>query len=534
VSVSQLRLRAPQRHGEFLAAPPLASAADLVARNRAGLAGAPVVIDGIPLPDLRRHAVRECLRAAQSYLHGSGVSVPDHADSVVLAGHQPELFHAGVWVKSFALNGLARTSGSVPLNLIVDNDTAKGTSVRVPVWDADPAGVRLASVPFDHFAGEVPYEERGVVDDALFNSFPDRVADLTRPWEFEPILSSFWPDVLRHRTPLMGERFAAARRALERRWGCTNLELPLSALCRTDAFLHFARAILADLPAFGAVYNEQVNAYRRRHAIRSRHHPVPDLAADGDWLEAPFWAWRSGAGRRGRLFVRRAGDRLHIRAGDDELGRLPAHGDLGPWRHLADDGVNVRTRALTTTLFARLVLGDLFVHGIGGGLYDELTDDIIRGCYHIEPPAFVVFTGTLHLPLPRFPADAGRLNEAGRRVRDLYWNPQRHLTVDDLARPDVRSAVAERNRWERVEPREQVERLWRFQRLRELTERLRPCVASQLASARRRRDTFAREMAANGVLSRRDFAFCLFPEATIRPFCTQFLHPAENDAARRG
>jgi hypothetical protein len=29
------------------------------------------------------------------------------------------------------------------------------------------------------------------------------------------------------------------------------------------------------------------------------------------------------------------------------------------------------------------------------------------------------------------------------------------------------------------------------------------------------------EAAANAVLRRRDFAFCLFPEATLRPFLTQ-------------
>ena len=50
--------------------------------------------------------------------------MPDaSADSLLLAGHQPELFHPGVWVKNFALNGLARRHGATPLNLVVDNDT---------------------------------------------------------------------------------------------------------------------------------------------------------------------------------------------------------------------------------------------------------------------------------------------------------------------------------------------------------------------------------------------------------------------------
>ena len=32
------------------------------------------------------------------------------------------------------------------------------------------------------------------------------------------------------RTPLLGERFAAARRTFERRWGCHQVEVPLSRL----------------------------------------------------------------------------------------------------------------------------------------------------------------------------------------------------------------------------------------------------------------------------------------------------------------
>ncbi|MFM8397032.1 MAG: hypothetical protein ACKOAH_04320, partial [Pirellula sp.] len=53
-----------------------------------------------------------------------------------------------------------------------------------------------------------------------------------------------------------------------------------------------------------------------------------------------------------------------------------------------------------TTLFMRCFLADGFVHGIGGGIYDRLTDEIIRGFLGIEPPNYAIATATLHLPLP--------------------------------------------------------------------------------------------------------------------------------------
>jgi hypothetical protein len=50
------------------------------------------------------------------------------------------------------------------------------------------------------------------------------------------------------------------------------------------------------------------------------------------------------------------------------------------------------------TLFVRLLLADQFVHGIGGGRYDQVADQIIATHFGIEPPAFSVTTATLYYP----------------------------------------------------------------------------------------------------------------------------------------
>ena len=52
-------------------------------------------------------------------------------------------------------------------------------------------------------------------------------------------------------------------------------------------------------------------------------------------------------------------------------------------------------------MYARLFLADLFIHGIGGAKYDELTDELMRRFFKIEPPEFLTLTGTLLLPFPR-------------------------------------------------------------------------------------------------------------------------------------
>jgi hypothetical protein len=524
------RLRAPQADGAILAEPPLDAVTALVEANRRQAQRPGPDLAGRSLAEVRALAVREVLDAARRYFTDAGEPLPagaDSASSVLVAGHQPELFHPGVWVKNFALNRLARTVGAAPLNLVVDNDTAKSTALRVPSWprpSPEPERVHLTSVPFDHFTGEVAYEERPVQDESLFASLPDRVGELTANWGFRPLLHDLWPDVLRQRdrTPLLGERLAAARRALERRWDCHNLELPLSHLCRTEAFACFAVTLIGD-PGFRNLYNNCVHDYRRRHGIRSSNHPVPDLAVDGDWHETPFWAWRAGSQRRQRLFARRGADCLQLRAGDERWPGLSLADPVAAWRRLEPEGYKVRTRALTTTFFARLCLADLFIHGIGGGKYDELTDTIARAYVGRDLPAFLILSGTLRLPLPHFPTDAERLRALAHEARDLHWNPQRHLPDRVPDQADYAQAVAEKQDWIRRQPTSPAEQRQRFQTLRDLTERLRePLRPAESALAEELCESQA-EAHANDLLRRRDFAFCLFPEPQLRAFCTQFL-----------
>ena len=92
----------------------------------------------------------------------------------------------------------------------------------------------------------------------------------------------------------------------------------------------------------------------------------------------------------------------------------------------ARPGVRLRTRALTTTMFARLLLGDLFLHGIGGAKYDELGDEMVRGFFGVEPPGFLTLSMTSGWASAD-PASPERLAAVDRLLRDLTFNPDRHL-----------------------------------------------------------------------------------------------------------
>src|SRR5712692_625878 len=96
--------RAPEQDGAVVAVPPLNEIGPLLDGNRRSLARAVPGLFGRDWAELRRSARAQVVAAARAYLgdHGEPLLADAGAESLLLAGHQPELFHPGVWVKHFA------------------------------------------------------------------------------------------------------------------------------------------------------------------------------------------------------------------------------------------------------------------------------------------------------------------------------------------------------------------------------------------------------------------------------------------------
>src|SRR5262249_15605344 len=145
-------LRAPSEDGAVLVQPPLAEGGHILQRNRPLLEAGGELL-GRSWSDLRLEARRSALETARRYCEsafGIPAAGPVHPGALVLAGHQPELFHPGVWAKNFALAGISRRHGVTALNLVVDNDTVKSTALRLPSPPtAAVSWPHLLTVPFD-------------------------------------------------------------------------------------------------------------------------------------------------------------------------------------------------------------------------------------------------------------------------------------------------------------------------------------------------------------------------------------------------
>ncbi len=147
------RLRAPATDGGVLVDPPADAVAGQIAANATQLAGWDYDFQGRRAHWLRAAVRQEVVAAAQRFLERTACShrstafdAPGISERpLIVTGHQPELFHPGVWIKNFATASIADASGGVGLNLIVDNDIPKSSSIAVPTVDERADSARRAS-----------------------------------------------------------------------------------------------------------------------------------------------------------------------------------------------------------------------------------------------------------------------------------------------------------------------------------------------------------------------------------------------------
>lgn len=534
------RLRAPREDRTVLVDPPLERLESTVRDNVALRNRADYDVQGRWLSDLscqaRRDLIDEARRYTVSYRDARSAE-PRGEGLIFLAGHQPQLFHPGVWFKNVALGTLAARCGATAVNLLIDSDTVKSTSLRVPGGSLREP--RLELIPLDAPGLPVPYEQRRVQDPDTFADFGRRAAERIAPLVPDPMVTDYWPMVCERlrETDNLGLCVAQSRHQWEARWGLNTLELPQSRICQGEPFCWFVAHLLAQLPRLHAVYNEVVEAYRRANKVRNSAHPVPNLGSQGRWLEAPFWIWTTSNPQRRGVWVLGNGDQIRL---SDRQGleiELPLSVDGDASRavqrlvELQAEGVKLRSRALVTTLWARIALGDLFLHGIGGGKYDQVTDALVRRFLGLKPPQFMVLSATLRLPVQRPGVEESDIRRVNQLLRGLRYHPEKALPRKVLANscscPDSPAALAaKKHRWIQT-PKTPQNARQRHQEIEQANLGLQPWVEPQRAVLRRRRDELEAALRAEAVLAWREYAFCLHPEATLQDFLFGVLPKVE-------
>ncbi|GAA5508009.1 hypothetical protein [Novipirellula caenicola] len=477
--------------------------------------------------DARQQMVSDAIRYTSTY-RDVDVMASRREQPILMAGHQPSLFHPGVWFKNFTLSHLAKQHQALAINLVIDNDAASGSSIRVPTIDRDTGHYVYSTVRYDRFGGGVPYEQTVISDRERFDHFDDDVRKTVMPIVSDPLVNRLWVHARSavERCGIAGCALAQARHALEGEIGLQTLELPLGVLCRTRMFADFLLRILEDLSRFQDAYNTEADFYREAHGIRSNSHPVPNLNSDDGWFEAPIWIYSDAAPQRRTGWVKVTGKMMVIsdRNGQECRIALEGPGRAEALSHAIGPQFKIRPRALLTTMYARLVLSDLFLHGIGGGKYDQLGDRIAERFFGITPPDFMVVSATVQLPGPspsETDADIARLKRA---IRDLRFQAEKVADVDEL---DA-SLVAEKRQLLAHVPPLSEKPAW-HQRLEAINEQLSASLAEKRSRLQAELAAVTRERASLAVLKSREHPFCIFPLQDLIETFEQLIRRSEAD-----
>src|SRR3989339_154945 len=572
MAMKNVTCEAPKRNRDVFLSPALDRIPELILENRRKIRGYKFEINGIPFQVLRDKTRMEVLRQAACYTNGiksllrkdkpglclyvrnsaqKKVSRQVTQDKlcineltldyetiknipIIQTGHEPILYHPGVWIKNHLTQYLVRKLGGIGVNMIVDNDACNMGFMYVPILSEQSASV--GKVALVRNKDHVAYEEIVFDDFGMILQFKEEVIDLlSKNILREDIKTTMedMQDMFERFTNRIGDYYqqdcrdmagllTAARRALEEDFGIENLEAPVSWMCDTDGFYHFLLHILYQIERFAKIYNEKLAEYRSIHKIRSKANPLPDLKVLGDSIEIPFWVWRAG-GQRAKCYVMNEGDDIKITDGAKVLVILKKGDEvinnITRLKTLMEAGNKIRPRAITTTMFSRLFFSDVFIHGIGGAKYDTITDEIIKEFFGIDPPGFVTVSATLFLPLDVYGLDIKVLQELQRTDSDMCYNPEQYASKETQSEPAFMNRVKEKQRLLKIMGVSNADEKRRyFRRIKELNKLMLTQINPELKKKRKEINTIRDKLAYNEVVRFREFPLCLYPMKILRGY----------------
>lgn len=315
---------------------------------------------------------------------------------IIATGHQTELHHPGVWIKNAAIDAAARRIGAAAVHFAVDTDAPKHLVYRwpggsLPITD-DPAMHKARWSGLLH----APHATH-------IQSLANEATTAAATWGYEPAWAPFFTAIARPGHSTLPAALTSAHQAIDRSLDLHHSALLASGLWRTAGFGVFVYDICCRADEYARVYNAALHEFRQANGISSPGRPMPDLDLQPDLCEIPFWLDDLDDQSRRRATLVRSDDCWTLQSDRGEFRFEPEQQDgfAAAERLMAflnASRLRLAPRALTLTSFLRLAVVDQFVHGIGGALYDQVTDRIMATWYGIEPPAFSVATATMFFP----------------------------------------------------------------------------------------------------------------------------------------
>ena len=453
---------------------------------------------------------------------------------IIQTGHEPILYHPGIWIKNHFVKYLTKKLGGVGINMIVDNDACNMAFIYVPILTEVLSSVQKMTLVKN--MDNTAYEEIILDDIETILKFKEAVICMLRKntfdentittikcmqTAFEKFINRITEYYRRGCVDIVG-LLTSARSEMEESFGINNLEIPVSWICDTDGFYQFLLNILYRADPFAKIYNSKLAEYRSIHKIRSKANPLPDLKISGDLVELPFWIWKIG-GQRERCYILNGEDSMKITNGNDTLVILKKSDNviknISMLKTLIDASIKIRPRAITTTIFSRLFFSDVFVHGIGGAKYDTITDEIIKEFFSVEPPASVTISSTLFLPFNTFDTSNECLTRLKQVVNDMRYNPERHAPKEAWEDAEFINRISEKQKLlKMINVGNKDEKRLYFNQIKELNRLLLTKINTEFQNKQREINKNRHALAYNEAVRFREYPVFIYPTKVLREY----------------
>lgn len=382
----------------------------------------PTLSDWAPGGELRRDSDARLGLAEAVAQHAEAIGTPTFPDGfdpqatpIILTGHQAQLWHPGIFAKDLAAHALARKLGGVAVHHVVDQDVHEAWSVDRPQIHTDPHD------PDAPPALSIKTARHGTTQGAVpTGSQPpaELDAELTELTEWPALMPQALTAARDSGAKTLAMQVAVALHTVREALGVALPVVTTTDLAQLPVFQRLVDRMLDDPEACTAAYNEACRSHPDAGMLPLRVRP-------GE-VELPLWAvtWR-GARRR-------------VLADTEDTPAI-----LVDPRGEPIDRADVRPRALTMTAAMRSGLGDLFIHGKGGGVYERVTEHWLQHWLGETLNPMAVVSADLHLDLDVPVHDREELAHARWCAHHLPHNVDRVLgLIDD---PGANAKVARKH-----------------------------------------------------------------------------------------
>ncbi len=528
----------PKNNREIFIKPAYDDIPGLIELNKERFKSYSFDINGIPFSRFREQVRSETLKKAGEYtekikslcskLNVAGTenlpSIDDAYKSgkdIIETGHSPILAHPGVMIKHGLVNSIAKKVDGVGINMVVDNDACHDDYLNIPNINGPDSSVER--IEFISGLYNLAFEEIRYTDSAQLTAFKESVLKVLHSPDMKKTFEDFINPVIRLSGETLGftDLFTCARHAFLLRFGIGNLEVPVSLISETEPFLNFFLHITANARSVVNIYNAKLGEYRRLKKISSRANPLPDLMEKGYVVELPFWVWCEGEPRKSLYASVADNSRISVICED----KIIEHFDFGEnssssenlnrLGDLISKGIKIRPKAIVNTMYSRMFLSDLFVHGIGGAKYDLITNEIIREFFGVEPPAYVTVSATLHLPYKPFNVSNDDVIALKHVIKDMGYNPDKYASGEVMESAGMKSMVSEKKDLIAKEAHESEEKHRAFDRLKELNSIMKEKIMSLIMEKEKELEDLEKRIRYNSIVTNREYPFCIYPESIL-------------------